>query len=255
MSRELPPVGCRADPKPDPEVVTQVCGAAIAGKPRDLLQIAPRLRLQQPLRFPQPCDRDPLAGRDARRLLESALETAQAHARPFGQHRKRQVVANILAHPVEERAQPFLLVIPCHRADNELRLSAFAMRRHDQAARDTVGRVRPEIPSHDMQAEIDAGRTAGRRQNAAVVDIKHGRIKLDIGEACCNRGGIAPVSRRFQPVEKAGLRQNRDSRAERHHARAAPIGVPQSLQQRFGCRGVDRPPARNHDEIGLRELI
>ncbi len=75
--------------------MAQIGSAAITRQSGDLFQIAPRLRLQQPLRLAQTCHGNPLAGRHAGGLLETALKAAQTHSRPLGEHRERQIFPDI----------------------------------------------------------------------------------------------------------------------------------------------------------------
>ncbi|MCY1242499.1 hypothetical protein D9M68_326170 [compost metagenome] len=67
-----------------------------------------------------------------------------------------------------------------HRPLDELRLAAVAVRRHDQAASHAVGRLAAEIAADQMQAEVNAGGTAGRRQHLPAIDIEHIGHHLDV---------------------------------------------------------------------------
>ena len=61
---------------------------------------------------------------------------------------------------------------------NVLCLATFAVRRDNQPLRHAIGDLRAVVASHDVQAEIEPRRTAGRTHDVAIVDIEHVRIDL-----------------------------------------------------------------------------
>ena len=57
-------------------------------------------------------------------------------------------------------------------AIDELRLSAVAVRGDNEAARDAIGDVRPEVAANEVQAQVDPRRTARRGQDRPFIDVQ-----------------------------------------------------------------------------------
>ena len=102
------------------------------------------------------------------------------------------------------------------------------------------------ITAHHVQAQVQAGRGAGRGQDLAVVDVQHVRVdghgRMTGGQL---RGG-SPVGRRAQPVQQAGGGQGERADADGGDPTARLRRRPQRLEHvvgQFGCR-VLAPRAR-----------
>ena len=104
------------------------------------------------------------------------------------------------------------------------------MGRNDKPTRDAVGGFRTKIAAHDMEAEIDASRTAGRRQDLAFVHIEYIRVEVDFWMTGSNRIGVTPMRRGPASVEQAGGGEDRYAGAERHQPGPSAVGGAQGLK-------------------------
>lgn len=95
----------------------------------------------------QPLEDEPLARRQTRRGGEPALEGSQAHAGLGGQPVDPVIVPGARPYGVDQRPETRRLVGPGHGGRDELGLSTVAMRRHDEATRDRIGGLGPEVYS------------------------------------------------------------------------------------------------------------
>ncbi len=185
-------------------------GRAQAHGPGHLLD-ARRGGLQQVARVVQALGQQPPGRRRARNRLEAPQEGPFAHAGPGRQRLDGVLARQIRAHLVQNGAQPRRLVRDGHRTLNELGLPAVAMRRHDQAARDGVGGLGPEVAADQVQAKVDACGAAGRGQHVALVDIEHVRLDLD-GRMTRSEGvGVAPVGRGAATIQQPRRGQHEDA--------------------------------------------
>ena len=142
-----------------------------------------------------------------------------------------------------------------HGTLQELRLSAGAVCRHHQSSRDRVRGSRTEIPPHDLDHEVDTGRTAGGREQAIMVAVERGVIDLDFRIATAQLIGIAPMGGCSAAIQKAGCRQHKSPRADRGKSRPTRMCVAQSLAKLPGNRGIGTLPPRHHDDVGLIDQI
>ena len=152
---------------------------------------------------------------------------------------------------VEHLAEPPPFPRRRHRRLDELRLPAVAMRRHHQPARHAVGRRRSPVAANEMQAEVDAGRGARRRQQAALVDVQHVGHHADARIGLGQPLAVAPVRGRPLAVEQTRRRQHEHARAERQQP-APPLACARRSARTSGAgTGVVRaPPARHDDGAG-----
>ena len=137
--------------------------------------------LQMIARFAQPDIQKPLGRGHAGGLAEAAQEGAFAHAGAPGQVRDAMLLMQMLAHMIEQGAEAITFMAGRHAALDKLRLTAIPVRRHDKAARHGIGGGWTEIPTDQVQAQVDAGGAAGRGQDLTLVDIKHIGDDFDFG--------------------------------------------------------------------------
>src|SRR6185369_11889232 len=117
-------------------------------------------------------------------ILKTADEGAPAHPRLCGKARDRQVAIEMALRPGEYGGES----IAFDRGDrlpDVLRLTTFAMRRDDQAPRHMICDLGAVVAPHDMQAEVEPRRAAGRGHDVAIVDIEHVGIDLHPRIAPC----------------------------------------------------------------------
>ena len=129
---------------------------------------------------------------------------------------------------------------------DELGLSPIAMRRHHHPTGEHVGHLRSVVLPHHVQAEVDPGCGARRRQHPSLVDVQDGAIDVDRREALGQHVREHPVGRRPPAVEQAGVREYEGARAQRRDARPSAMGAAEGAEQRLGRRLVDVAP-RGHD--------
>ncbi|GCC46578.1 hypothetical protein chiPu_0030968, partial [Chiloscyllium punctatum] len=160
--------------------------AAALGDPLDR---QPRLREQVPGTLdPQALDR--ARRRQPSRLGIVPAEAALAHAGLVRQCGKREIVGQMAADPVMQRAEP--VVGRLQRQDlAELRLPAGPLEKHHQIARDGKRRRAAEIILDQRQSEIDARRDAGRCPERSVAHEDRIGLDPDVGKA---RGELFPKS-------------------------------------------------------------
>jgi hypothetical protein len=81
-----------------------------------------------------------------------------------------EIFTEIGAYDVEQAGERGAFGL--HRGVDELRLPAAAVGRDHQASCHPVGDGGAEVAADQMQAEVDPGGAAGRRQDLALVDIE-----------------------------------------------------------------------------------
>ncbi len=101
-----------------------------------------------------------------------------------------------------------------HRAAQLLRLRSIPVRGNDKPPRHAVGGFHPEIPTHDVQTEIDPRRAACGSQDLAFVLVEHILDHVDVRVAGFKRLNVAPVRRGFASVEQTGGGQHKYTRAD-----------------------------------------
>ena len=199
--------------------------------------------LQQPAGVQHALLVQPAQRRRARLGEEVAGERALAARGVAGHGGDRERLVEALEHPLARGLQA-VAGGGRQRALDELRLAAAAMRRDDHPARDRVGGRHPVVARHDVQAEVDAGGHAGRREDAPLVDVEDAGVDVDLRVARPELGGVAPVRGRAAPVEQPRRREHEGARADRDHPRAAAVGRPQGGDDRGVGLGRGRPRCR-----------
>ena len=133
---------------------------------------------------------------------------------------------------------------------DELRLAAAAVQwrhRHSSGVGGDRGTV---VALHHVQAQVEAGRRARRRQHLALVDVEHVGVEVHGREAGAEQIGSDPVCRRALSVEQPGGRQRERAGAVRRDPGAAGMGRRQRGQHVIAGADGDVVAAR-HDH-GVR---
>src|SRR5690606_17061048 len=91
---------------------------------------------------------DPLLRCRSRLVAEPARERTRRHHRAFGERLHPQRFLEMLAHPVQQRAEGFGVVLRLRRTD-ELRLPAVAMRGYDDPAGERARDLGAEMLAYD----------------------------------------------------------------------------------------------------------
>ncbi len=181
---------------------------------------------------------------------EPAGEGARAHRHPLGQRLRGVLVVQLGAQLVEQRRQRVRRTRADRRVD-VLRLAAVAMRRHHHAARDPARDLLPVVLTDEVQAQVQTGRRARRREHRAVADEQHVRIdargRVQRGEFV----GVAPVRRAVAAVQHAGGTERERTRAHAHDPGTAFDGLAQQVQHRLAV-AVPVDLRRDDDQIRLR---
>ena len=139
------------------------------------------------------------------------------------------------------------------RALDELRLSAVAMRRHDQTSRNLIGDAWAVVASHEMQTQIESRRAAGRREDLARIDVQHIRIDAQLRILRLQLVRVTPMRRDFFVRENAGRGEHEHAGANRDESCAASVRCLQCVDELARRRDVGAFPSRNHDRAGLRQ--
>ncbi len=114
-----------------------------------------------------------------------------------------------------------------HGALDILSLAALAVRGQNEAPGDLVGALWPKVPAYEVQAQVQAGGTAGGGQDAAFVDVKHVRDEAQAWAASDELLGVLPVRGGVAAVEKSSSRQHESAGAQRHDTGAGGMGLAQ----------------------------
>src|SRR5262245_27654999 len=104
---------------------------------------------------------------------------------------------------------------------DELRLPTSTFERHDCEPCHRGGRFRAEIPPNEVNAEIEPGCGARRRQHLTVVYVKHVRVNGNSGMTPGELGGGQPVGGGAEPIKDAGCGKNERPTADRRDASTA----------------------------------
>jgi hypothetical protein len=132
-----------------------------------------------------------------------------------------------------------------HRRVDVLRLAAVAVGLDDQLAGEPPGDLGPAIEPNDVQAQIEAGRAAGRSEDVALVDVEHQRIDGDRGVCRGEHVALGPVRDGAPTVEQSGAGQHERAGAQRDYSRAAGVGP--ADRGHGGVRDGHRVLAGRHD--------
>ena len=212
-------------------------------------------RLEQALRAADARAGDPARRRRADLLAKPPAQRPGAHGGVPCDHGQRQILAEILLEPREERTDR-RVVNGRRLVDDELRLAAGALERHHRGARHCRRRLGAEVAPHQVEAQIEACRGARGRQHLAVVDVQHVGVDVDRRVAArqlcararqcvvARRPSSAPVAARTNaPVQIDATRAPRST--ARRIARRTPSGIARS---RSSTPGTITVSARFNDD-------
>jgi hypothetical protein len=162
-----------------------------------------------------------------------------------------QLAAQVLEHPVGDRRERETRDLG-QRMQDELRLTAVALRRDDHAPRDRVRHLGAEFLTQQVLAGIEPRGGAGARDDATVLHVQHVGVDVDRRVHRGHRVGVHPVGRRLAPVEHAGRGEDERPAADAQQPRAPGGGVADDAEH----AGIGAPPPfarcrRDHDEVGL----
>ncbi len=243
-------VGVRGDPDGGVHALAQRLTRAETGPAGHHLHRQIRGLQQLPGQV-EPASGQPLGRAGAGLLPEPAGERAHAHPRTAGQLVQAQRLSQVLQGPgtAGGGARPGGFR---HRPVDVLRLPAVPPRRHHAGAGRPVGDLAAVVAADHVQAQVDAGRRAGRGEDA-VVDEQHVRVETDPREQAVEAVRPGPVRGRPAAVEQAGGGQDERAGADRHDPGASPVGRDQGLDQlrRRAAVGQHRTAARRRDDHGI----
>jgi hypothetical protein len=137
---------------------------------------------------------------------------------------------------------------------DELLLSAVAEGGEDQPAADEVGDLRPVVEADDVQCQVQRRRTAGGRQDVAVIDEQDVRMKVHLRVTAPEVVGQLPVHRRRAPVKQACLSQRVGTGAQANQPRAALVGALQGLDDSRMRGRVGIRPVRHEDGVRVIDV-
>jgi hypothetical protein len=128
--------------------------------------------------------------------------------------------------------------------NNELCLSAGAFERHHGGTRCLRRDFRAEIAPHQMEAQIEPRRGAGRRQEFSIVDVQHVRVDVYLGIAPGQFLSHHPVGRRLQTIECSRSGEYERTRANRCDPGTPRGGATQYAKRFLRYRPVNRVDSR-----------
>src|SRR5688572_14134078 len=117
--------------------------------------------------------------RGAGLLLESTGERPRRHVRSIREVIDGQRAIEVRLGPFEEACEPRRF-FGHNRLDRELRLASFTKRGDDEPACHLVRDLRSEVSADEMQAEINPGSAACRREDGTFVDVEDVRLYLNL---------------------------------------------------------------------------
>src|ERR1700733_15288296 len=132
-----------------------------------------------------------------------------------------------------------------------LRLTAVAVRRHDQPAGHAVGDFGPIIAPDDVQAKVYARGAARRSQNAAFIHVQNAGLDANLRKPGSQLFRVRPVGGGALAIEQAGGRTNESSGTKGGQTCAASVRQTQCFKERFRRMLACSLPARNNDGTGL----
>ena len=185
---------------------------------------------------------------------EVAGKGAWAHVRVSRHPLERQGLIQVVHDPGPRVAEPAVLQ-GRHRPLDELSLPAGAVGGHDHAARREIGDREAVVAPDEVQAQVESGGEARRREHRAVLDVEGVGVDIDLGVPGRQPGGVRAVGRGATAVEYAGGGEGEGARADRGDPGAAAGRCGDQLAQRavddqavVGRAGNDdgvRPAARS----------
>ena len=174
---------------------------------------------------------EPLVRRGSGLLAEPARESARRHRRMAGQILYAQSLAQMRLRPLQERREP-----PGRPAVDGvldvLRLTAVAVRRHDQPAGHAVGDFSAIIAPDDVQTKVYARGAARRSQNAAFIHVQNAGVDANLRKPGSQLFRVTPVGGGALAIEQAGGRKNEGSGTNGDQRRAPRACVERSAFRR-----------------------
>ena len=167
-------------------------------------------------------------------------------------HRERLVEAG--SRPLERRREP-IGVARLGRWGDELHLPAAAVGGHDQSPRDPVAGGGTEVTAHEVDAEIEGRRLAGRGEHVALVDVEHVGAHVDLRIAAGQLVGMHPVRGRDASVEEPGRRQHERTGAQRRDPHTALVRHAQRVDEPRVRLRVEVDGGRHDDRVDMGELV
>ena len=189
---------------------------------------------------------EPLVRRGSGLLAELARESARRHRRVAGQILHAQSLAQMRLRPLQERREPSSRPAVDGVLD-VLRLTAVAVRRHDQPAGHAVGDFGAIIAPDDVQAKVYARGAARRSQNAAFIHVQNAGVDANLRKPGSQLFRIAPVGGGALAIEQPSGRKNEGSGTNGDQTCAASVRRTQCFKERFRRRFAGSLPARNND--------
>lgn len=129
-------------------------------------------------------------------------------------------------------------------------------RGRDQSAGRVVRRGDSEVSAQDVEAQVDPGGGAGRREHTPLVDEQDVLVDVDERVFRRERPGVVPVRRGPPAVEQPRGGERERARRDGREPGAPPMGLDQRVDD-GGRRvlAVRGPVAGDEDEFGPRELF
>ena len=192
---------------------------------------------------------------------ESAGKRPGTHGRPGGKVLNGHRLIEMFLQPGDRFREQIGAVQNREWMFDELGLAPVPLGRNDQLAGELGGDLTPVVLADDVQAEINASGTAGRREDVALVDIEDPGVDRDRRVATGQLVAFCPVCRGAPPVEQTCFGQDKRPAAQRNDAASrerAPTATPRTRSpgpRRVGMSGTRSPypsgedlePMRNED--------
>ncbi len=207
--------------------------------------------LEQSLGSVYTCATDPLRGWTPHLLSKPATERALAEARSPRKSGQREIRIEMGLDPLQDRCQR-CVVSHRTRMFDELRLAPRPLQRHDASSGDSGRMLGPQIAADQMEAKVERRRTTRGCADPAVLHIQNRRVDRGPRAALRKRIGCEPMRGRPAPVEKAGCRQHKRTRADRGDTGPASGRALHRAKNRGGHRRVDVRDAGNDERVGPR---
>ncbi len=162
-------------------------------------------------------------------------------------------LGNVLLQVVDQAVNPRVAGVLRHRLGNELRLTAFAVRRHNHPTGDLVGNHAAKALTDDIQAAVQRGGGPGGGNNIVVIHIEGVDIKLDARKKRLEVMFKLPVGGRALAVENARIRQHKRPQTQPDDFRTVVSCLHQAVEQRLRRAIQHVLPVGHHHNIRLRD--
>src|SRR6185369_14873746 len=177
LASERAPVRLRARRGDAPEVLAERRHRTEPDRRRDALD-GMGGRLEEKLRAAHAGPVHPLERRGAGLLAKPTVQVPDAHRGAPRDPGEREVLVQVLFEPAEHPRQR-RAIRGGRRVDDELRLAAFALERHDGQPGRFGGDGGAVVAAYHVEAEVEGGRRPGRREHPALVDVQDVRVHAD----------------------------------------------------------------------------